>query len=130
MRLFAGGLSDEVNEEELKKAFEEFGKVESVKIIFDNYTGRSKGFGFIDMPETDEAKAAIEGLDGKEINGAKVNVSEARPRAERRGHQGGSGRGGPGGGNRGGYGGGGGGGYHGDKGKFGGAGRAGRGGNR
>ena len=127
MRIYAGGLSQEVSEEDLKQAFTEFGQVESVKIIIDNYSGRSKGFGFIDMPDTDEAKAAIEGLNGKEIKDATVNVSEARPRAERRGHQGG-GRGGPG-GNRGGYSGGGVG-YHGDKGKFSGAGRAGRGGNR
>ncbi len=127
MRLFAGGLSQEISEDDLKQAFSEFGEVESVKIIMDHYSGTSKGYGFIDMPDADKAKAAIEGLNDKEINGAKVNVSEARPRAERRGHQGG-GRGGSG-GNRGGYGGGGGG-YHGDKGKFGGAGRAGRGGNR
>lgn len=110
MRIYAGGLSQEVSEEDLKQAFEEFGKVESVKIILDNYSGRSKGFGFIDMPEADEAKAAIEGLNSKEIKGATVNVSEARPREERRGHQGGGGRGGPG-GNRGGYGGGKGGSY-------------------
>lgn len=126
MRLFAGGLSQEISEENLKQAFEVFGEVESVKIIMDHYTGKSKGYGFIDMPDNEKAKAAIEGLNDTEINGAKVNVSEARPRAERRGQQGG-GRGGQG-GNRGGYGGGGG--YHGDKGKFGGAGRAGRGGNR
>jgi cold-inducible RNA-binding protein len=126
MRLFAGGLSQEISEDDLKQAFEEFGEVESVKIIMDHYSGTSKGYGFIDMPDNDKAKAAIEGLNDKEIKGAKVTVSEARPRAERRGQQGG-GRGGPG-GNRGGYQGGGG--YHGDKGKFGGAGRAGRGGNR
>ena len=127
MRLFAGGLSQEISEEDLKQAFAEFGEVESVKIIMDHYSGTSKGYGFIDMPDAEKAKAAIEGLNGKELKDAKVNVSEARPRAERRGQQGG-GRGGQG-GNRGGYGGGSGG-YHGDKGKFGGAGRAGRGGNR
>lgn len=128
MRLFAGGLSQEISEEDLKQAFSEFGEVESVKIISDHYTGVSKGYGFIDIPDTDEARAAIEGLNDSELKGAKINVSEARPRAERRGHHGG-GRGGPG-GNRGGYHGGGGGFHGGGKGKFGGAGRAGRGGNR
>jgi len=126
MRLYAGSLSKEITEEDLKQAFAEFGQVESVKIILDNYSGLSKGFGFIDMPDTDEAKAAIEGLDGKELKDTTIKVSEARPRAERRGHQGG-GRGGQGGG-RGGYGGNQGG-YHGDKGKFSGS-RSGRGGNR
>jgi RNA recognition motif-containing protein len=123
MRIFAGGLSQEISEEDLQQAFAEFGKVESVKIIMDHYSGKSKGYGFIEMPDTDEAKAAIEGLNDKEIKGTKVNVSEARPRAERRGHKGG--RGGPG-SNRGGFHGGG---YHGDKGKYGGS-RSGRGGNR
>lgn len=127
MRIFAGSLSQEISEEDLQQAFAEFGQVESVKIILDHYSGRSKGYGFIEMPDTDEAKAAIEGLNDKEIKGAKVNISEARPRAERRGGHKGGGRGGQG-GNRGGFHGGGG--YHGDKGKFGGAGRAGRGGNR
>jgi len=126
MRIYAGSLSKEITEDDLTKAFAEFGQVESVKIILDNYTGQSKGFGFIEMPDADEAKAAIDGLDGKEIKETEIKVSEARPRAERRGHKGG-GRGGPG-GDRGGYGGGRGG-YHGDKGKYGGS-RSGRGGNR
>ncbi len=125
MRIYAGSLSQEINEEDLKQAFAEFGQVESVKIIFDNYSGRSKGFGFIDMPDEDEAKAAIEGLNGKEIKETTINVSEARPRAERRGHKGG-GRGS--GDNRGGYGGSKGG-YDRDKRGYG-TGRAGRGGNR
>ncbi|MFC2088285.1 RNA recognition motif domain-containing protein [Calditrichota bacterium] len=123
MRIYAGGLSQEISEEDLKQAFAEFGQVESVKIILDNYSGRSKGFGFIEMLDADEAKAAIEGLDGKELKETTIKVSEARPREERRGYRGGQG------GNRGGYGGGKGGGYRGDKKGYGG-GRSGRGGNR
>ncbi len=123
MRIYAGSLSKEITEEDLKQAFSEFGQVESVKIILDNYSGESKGFGFIEMPDMDEAKAAMEGLDGKEIKETAIKVSEARSRAERRGHKnvGRDGQGGGYSGNRGGY--------HGDKGKFGG-GRSGRGGNR
>ncbi len=67
MRIYAGSLSKEITEEDLKQAFSEFGQVESVKIILDNYSGESKGFGFIEMPDMDEAKSAMEGLDGKEI---------------------------------------------------------------
>ena len=115
MRLFAGGLSAETNEEDLQKAFTKFGKVESVKIIIDHYTNKSKGYGFIEIPDAKEAKAAIEGLNDSELNGVKITVSEARPRAERRGHHGG---GGGQGGNRGGFQGGGG--YHGERKGFGG----------
>jgi len=117
MRLFAGGLSQDTKEDDLKQAFEKFGEVESVKIIIDHNTNRSKGYGFIDMPDTEQAKAAIEGLNGSDLKGAKITVNEARPRNERRGHQQG-GRGQGRGGNRGGsYGGGG---YQGEKKGFGG----------
>ncbi len=73
-----------MREEELKEAFEEYGTVDSAKIIIDRATNRSKGFGFVEMPDDEEAKSAISGLDGKEIGGRPLKVNEARPREERR----------------------------------------------
>ena len=109
MNIYVGNLSYEVTEEDLKKEFGTYGQVESAKIIQDTYTGRSKGFGFVEMSNNSEAQAAIDGLKGKELKGRALNVNEARPRTE-----GGPGRrtggGGGGGGNRRGGGGGGGGG--------------------
>jgi len=109
MNIYVGNLSYEVTQEDLTTAFEAFGAVDSVKIIKDNFTGRSKGFGFVEMPVENEAQSAIEGLDGKELKGRSLKVNAARPRSEgrqggarsggsgqsRRGH-GGPGRGGPG----------------------------------
>jgi RNA recognition motif-containing protein len=101
MNIYVGSLSYSVTEEDLKQAFEPFGEVESVKIIKDMYTGRSKGFGFVEMPGKSEAQSAIEGLNGKELKGRTVKVNEARPRSEgRRGGRGGGGRGRQGGGRR------------------------------
>jgi len=104
MNIYVGNLSYEVTEEDLKEAFGVvFGGVDTVKIIKDNYTGRSKGFGFVEMPAKSEAQSAIEGLNGKDLKGRNLNVNEARPRAE--GRRGGSRPGGPprrGGGGRGG----------------------------
>ncbi|MBN1627030.1 MAG: RNA-binding protein [Deltaproteobacteria bacterium] len=94
MNIYVGNLSYEVKEEDLKKEFEAFGQVESVKIIQDNYTGRSKGFGFIDMPNNAEAQAAIDGLKGKELKGRALNVNEARPKTEGQGRKTGGGYGG------------------------------------
>lgn len=127
MKIYVGNLSYEVTEEDLKQAFEPFGQVESVNIISDKYSGRSKGFGFVEMASNAEGQAAIEGLKGKELKGRTINVNEARPRTESSGGQGGysGGRGG-GGFNRDGYGSRGGG--HG-RGGYGG-GRSGRGGGR
>jgi len=107
MNIYVGNLSNEATEEDLKQAFETFGQVESVKIIKDKYTNRSKGFGFVEMPSKAEGQSAIDGLNGKELKGKALNVNEARPRTESRGRGGGygGGRGGQGGG-RGGYGGG------------------------
>jgi len=99
MNIYVGNLSYEVTEADLKEAFEVFGEVDTVKVIKDNYTGRSKGFGFVEMPAKAEAQSAIEGLNGKDLKGRNLNVNEARPRAEgRRGGArfGGPGRGGPG----------------------------------
>ena len=101
MNIYVGNLSFEVTEEELREAFEEFGEVASVNIIKDKFSGRSRGFGFVEMPANEEAKAAIDGLNGKDMKGRPLNINEARPRTEdRRGGRGG--RGGGGGGRRGG----------------------------
>ena len=80
MNLYVGNLSYDLSEEDLKSAFEEYGEVTSAKIISDRYSGRSKGFGFIEMSSDEEAKAAIEGLTGKELGGRAIVVNEARPR--------------------------------------------------
>ncbi len=93
MNIYVGNLSYEVTEEDLKQAFDPFGKVESVKVIRDDYSGRSKGFGFVEMPDDANAKSAIDGLDGKELKGRTLKVSRARPRSEGR-RYGGGGRGG------------------------------------
>lgn len=85
MNIYVGNLSYDINEGELLKAFEEYGKVESASIISDKYSGRSKGFGFIEMPSDEEAKSAIEQLNGKEMKGREIVVNEARPRTENRG---------------------------------------------
>ena len=92
MNIYVGNLSYEVTEEDLKEAFEAFGEVETVKVIKDNYTGRSKGFGFVEMPSKAEAQSAIDALNGKELKGRTLNVNEARPRSE--GRRGGRERGG------------------------------------
>jgi RNA recognition motif-containing protein len=82
MNIYVGNLSNDATEDDLRKAFEEFGKVESVRIITDRYTGRSRGFGFVEMPVDDEAKTAISSMNGKELKGRELNVNEARPRSE------------------------------------------------
>ena len=127
MNIYVGNLSYEVTEEDLKLAFEPFGKVESANLIKDKYSGQSKGFGFVEMASKDEGQSAIDGLKGTELKGRTLNVNEAHPRTERRGGRGGygGGRGGQG-GNRGGYGGGSGGQGGGNRGGQGG-GRGGRG---
>jgi RNA recognition motif-containing protein len=93
MNIYVGNLAFAITEDELRQAFEAFGKVDTATIIKDKYSGQSKGFGFVEMPSGDEARAAIEGLNGKELKGRNLNVNEARPRAEKRGG-GGGGRGG------------------------------------
>ena len=118
-KLYVGNLSYDMTDSELQTLFETFGAVQSVQIIMDRDTGRSKGFGFVEMSGAQEAQAAIDGLNGKEINGRQLTVNEARPREDRGGGGGGGGgrggfgggrSGGGGGGGRGGFGGGGGGG--------------------
>ena len=84
MNIYVGNLSDEVTEEDLLKAFEAFGEVASTTIIYDKSSGKSKGFGFVEMPTGSEAQAAIDALNGKELKEQTLSVSEARPRREGR----------------------------------------------
>ena len=107
-KLYVGNLSYDMSDSDLQTLFEQFGQVQSVQIIMDRDTGRSKGFGFVEMGSPQEAQAAIDGLNGKEMNGRQLTVNEARPREDRGGGGGGGGggRGGGGGGSRGGFGGG------------------------
>ncbi len=83
MNIYVGNLSYEVTEDDLRLAFESFGQVESANIIKDKYSGQSKGFGFVEMPSSEEARSAINGLNGKELKGRTLNVNEARPRSEK-----------------------------------------------
>jgi len=102
MNIYVGNLSYEATEEDLRLAFEQFGQIESVNIIKDKFSGKSKGFGFVEMPSKAEAKSAIDELNGKDLKGKTLNVNEARPRTESRRGRGGRGgdRGGRGGGGR------------------------------
>lgn len=94
MNIYVGNLSFEVTEEDLKEAFENFGNVDTARIIKDNYSGRSKGFGFVEMPNDAEAQAAIDALNDKDLKGRPIKANKARPRTENRGDRGGFGGGG------------------------------------
>ena len=109
-KLYVGNLAYSVRDDSLLQAFSQFGHVASAKVMMDRETGRSKGFGFVEMGSDAEAQAAINGMNGQALEGRAVVVNEARPREERPGGFGGGG-GGRSGGGGGGYGGGGGGGY-------------------
>jgi len=116
-KLYVGNLTYAMRDDDLQQRFAEFGTVTSAKVMMDRDTGRSKGFGFVEMGSDQEAQAAIRGMNGQSVDGRALVVNEARPREERPGGFGGGGGGGsrrPGGG--GGYGGGGGGGYGGGRG--------------
>ena len=113
-KLYVGNLSYNVRDDDLQQTFAQFGTVSSAKVMMDRETGRSKGFGFVEMGSDAEAQSAINGMNGQQMDGRALVVNEARPREERPGGFGGGGRSGGGGG----YGGGGGG--------FGGGGGAGR----
>lgn len=82
MNIYVGNLSYGVSEDNLKEVFEAYGQVTSCKVITDKYSGRSKGFGFVEMENDSEAQAAIDQLDGAEIDGRSVRVNEARPRED------------------------------------------------
>jgi len=120
MNIFVASLSFSSTDEDLQRLFEQFGTVDSAKVILDRETGRSRGFGFVEMPDAEEANAAIENLNDADVEGRNIIVKEARPREERGGggsrgggaydrdrRGGGGGYGGGRGGDRGGYGGGG-----------------------
>ena len=84
MNIYVGNLAYEVTQDDLREVFEEFGQIDSVAVITDKFSGRSKGFGFVEMPSKDEGQAAIDGLNGKELKGRDMNVNEARPRPDYR----------------------------------------------
>jgi RNA recognition motif-containing protein len=114
-KLYVGNLSFKTTGDDLREYFSQAGEVESASIIEDRETGRSRGFGFVEMATAEGAAAAIEQFNGKDLNGRNLTVNEARPKTDRGG-------GGGGGGGRGGYGGGGGRGGGGDRGGYGGGG--------
>ena len=83
MNIYVGNLSYALSESELRDAFANFGAVSSVKILTDRETGRSRGFGFVEMPNRPEAEAAVANLNGKDVGGRPLRVNEARPRERR-----------------------------------------------
>jgi len=100
--LYVGNLSYNVTNQSLETLFADFGRVQSAQVVMDRDTGRSKGFGFVEMSDNGQAQAAIDGLNQKEVDGRSLTVNEARPREERSGGGGGygGGRSGGGGGRR------------------------------
>ena len=92
MDIYVGNLSYETTEDDLRDAFSAHGEVTSARVVIDRDTGRSKGFGFVEMPKGAEAEAAIQALNGKDFHGRDLTVNEARPR-EPRGPRGGGGQG-------------------------------------
>jgi RNA recognition motif-containing protein len=99
-KLYVGNLSYNTSDSDLQRLFEAFGTVQSAQVISDRETGRSKGFGFVEMGSDQEAQAAINGLNGKEVDGRSLTVNEAKPREDRGGGRGGYGGGRSGGGKR------------------------------
>jgi RNA recognition motif-containing protein len=101
MNIYVGNLSFDVTEGDLKELFASFGEVTEVRLIMDKFSGKSKGFGFIEMPSKEEAEKAMEGLNGKDVKGRDMTANEAKPKADRGGGKGGRGGFGGGGGGRG-----------------------------
>ncbi len=97
MNIYVGNLSYSVTSDDLRKAFEQFGEVSSANVIADKFTGQSKGFGFVEMPNKGNGEAAIKGMDGQDLKGRSIRVNEARPRAEGGSSMGGQRRSSPGG---------------------------------
>jgi RNA recognition motif-containing protein len=91
MNIYVGNLPWGLSEEDLREAFEAFGEVASIKIIQDKFTGRSRGFGFVEMPNNEEGEAAISALNGKDLKGREIVVNQARPRRDDDGGGGGGG---------------------------------------
>ena len=83
MNMYIGNLAYDVTENDLRNTFSEFGEVSSVKIITDKFSGRPKGFGFVEMPDNSEADQAIKALNGKALNGRNIKVNQAEPRGKR-----------------------------------------------
>ena len=110
MKLYVGNLSFQTSSHELEELFASIGPVESASVVEDRETGRSRGFGFVEMSSQEDGEKAIAQLDGQEVSGRQLKVNEAKPREDRGGRGGSGGGGGYGGGGGGGYGGGGGGG--------------------
>ena len=101
MNIYVGNLGYDVSDDQLQTAFQAYGEVESARVITDGDTGRSKGFGFVEMPDKQQALAATTALNGTMLDGRTITVNEARPKAPRRDSGGGGGyRGGGGGGGR------------------------------
>ncbi|NJK84893.1 MAG: RNA-binding protein [Bacteroidales bacterium] len=94
MNIYISNLSFNINDQDLKELFDEYGSVSSAKVIFDRATGKSRGFGFVEMSDNDEARKAIAELDKAEYDGKTINVSEARPRTDKPRNFGGGNRGG------------------------------------
>ena len=84
MDIFVGNLAFTATEGDIRQLFESYGMVEKVRIITDQYTGRARGFGFVDMPDSRAAQSAIQGLQGTALNGRSLTVNEAKPREPRR----------------------------------------------
>ena len=84
MNIFVGNLAFTATEVDIRQLFEMYGTVEKVSIVTDQYTGRARGFGFVDMPDSRAAQSAIQGLQGKALNGRSLTVNEAKPREPRR----------------------------------------------
>ncbi|MBI3744653.1 MAG: RNA-binding protein [Chloroflexi bacterium] len=82
MKIYVGNLSYEASDEDLRAAFASFGEVASAQVIMDRDTGRSRGFGFVEMPNDTQGQAAIDGMNGKPVKGRNVTVNQARPRSE------------------------------------------------
>ena len=84
MNIYVGNLPFDVKEDDLRKVFENYGSVKSVNIIKDRFSGRSRGFAFVEMPVENEAKAAIDAIDGSQFSGREIKVNVAKPRSESR----------------------------------------------
>ena len=101
MKLYVGNLAFQTSSDDLQELFAQAGTVESASVVEDRETGRSRGFGFVEMSSKEEGEAAIQQFNGKELGGRSLNVNEAKPREDRgRSNGGGGGRGGNGGGNK------------------------------
>jgi len=100
MNIYVGNLSRDASEDDMRQAFESFGQVTSAVIIKDKFSGESRGFGFVEMPNKPEADAALNGLNGQDLKGRALKISEARPRQDRGDRDMGGRRGGGGGGGR------------------------------